>query len=74
MLLIGRNFALPQLQDDHPTRDSGERISLTDAEVERLAEILGRGISPTLALREALSRLADPERRPPELHWKETSA
>jgi uncharacterized protein (DUF1778 family) len=50
------------------------RIDLTDAEVERLAEILDRGFAPTPALRMALSRLADPKRRPPRLHWKETAA
>jgi hypothetical protein len=50
------------------------RIELTDAEVERLAEILDRGFTPTPALRRALSRLADPKRRPPRLHWKETAA
>lgn len=50
------------------------RIDLTDAEVERLAEILDRGFSPTPALREVLSRLADPKRQPPRLHWKETVA
>jgi hypothetical protein len=52
----------------------GGRIDLTDAEVERLAEILDRGFSPTPALREALSRLADPKRRPPRLRWKKTAA
>jgi hypothetical protein len=52
----------------------GGHIELTDAEVERLAEILERGFSPTPALRKALSRLADPKRRPPRLHWKETVA
>lgn len=50
------------------------RIELSDAEVERLAEILDRGFSPTPALRKALSRLADPKRQPPRLHWKETVA
>lgn len=50
------------------------RIVLTDAEVERLAEVLNSGFSPTPALRKALSRLADPERHPPQLHWKETTA
>jgi hypothetical protein len=50
------------------------RIELTDAEVERLAEILDRGFAPTPALRKALSRLADPKRQPPRLHWKETAA
>lgn len=50
---------------------SSMRIDLTDAEVERLAEILDRGFSPPHALHEALSRLADPKRRPPWLHWKE---
>ena len=52
----------------------GRRVDLTDAEVERLAEILDRSFSPTPALREVLSRLADPKRRPPRLHWKETAA
>lgn len=56
-----------------PTGDLAGRIDLTDAEVERLAEILDRGFSPTPALRKALSRLADPKRRPPRLHWKETT-
>ena len=50
------------------------RIDLTEAEVERLAEILDRGFSPTPALRKALSRLSDPQRRPPRLRWKETTA
>jgi hypothetical protein len=50
------------------------RIELTDAEVERLAEILDRGFSPTPALRKALLRLADPNRRPPKLRWKDTAA
>jgi hypothetical protein len=49
----------------------GIRIKLTDAEVERLAEILDRGFSPTPALRRALSRLVDSKRRPPQLHWRE---
>jgi hypothetical protein len=51
-----------------------ERIDLSEAEAERLAEILDGGFSPTPALRKALSRLADPKRRPPRLHWKETAA
>jgi hypothetical protein len=50
------------------------RIDLTEAEAERLAEILDRGFSPTPALRKALSRLADSKRRPPRLRWKETAA
>lgn len=50
------------------------RIELTDAEVQRLAEILDRGFSPTPALRRALSRLSDPKRRPPKLHWKDNAA
>jgi len=50
-----------------------ERIELTAEEVERLAEVLDGGFSPTAALRKALSRLADPKRRPPRLHWKEST-
>jgi len=46
-----------------------ERIELTDAEVERLAEILNRPFSPTPALRKVLARLADPKRQPPTLRW-----
>ena len=49
------------------------RIELTDAEVERLAEILDHGFSPSPALRKALSRLAESKRRPPQLHWKDTA-
>jgi len=51
-----------------------ERIDLTEAEVERLTEILDRGFSPTPALRKALSRLAEPNRQPPRLQWKENAA
>jgi hypothetical protein len=50
-----------------------ERIELSEAEVERLAEILDRGFSPSPALRAALSRLADPQGRPPQLQWKKTA-
>ena len=49
------------------------RIELTDAEVERLAEILDGSFSPPPALRKALSRLAESKRRPPRLHWKDTA-
>jgi uncharacterized protein (DUF1778 family) len=49
------------------------RIDLTHTEAERLAEVLDRDFSPPPALREALSRLADPERQPPQLNWKETA-
>jgi hypothetical protein len=51
-----------------------EHIDLTEAEAERLAEILDRGFSPTPALLKALSNLAGPKCRPPQLHWKETAA
>jgi hypothetical protein len=58
-----------QVASTHKLPKAGllERIVLTDAEVERLAEILNRGFSPTPALREALARLSDPERKPPPL-------
>jgi len=49
-------------------------LELTDAEVERLAEILDRGFSPPPALRKVLSRLAESKRRPPRLHWRDTEA
>jgi hypothetical protein len=66
----------PALERLRRTRDEDVvcRIELTDAEVERLAEILDRGFAPTPALREALSRLADPNRRPPRIRWKDTAA
>ena len=50
------------------------RIELSEAEVERLAEILDRGYSPPPALRKALSRLAESKRQAPRLHWKDTAA
>jgi hypothetical protein len=70
---ILRSPALDRLSHKQD-RGLPERIDLSDAEVERLAEIMDRGFSPTPALRKALSRLADPKRRPPRLHWKETTA
>ncbi len=50
------------------------RVELTDAEVERLSEILDLGFFPPPALRKALSRLADSKRRTPQFRWKESSA
>ena len=50
------------------------RIELGAAEVERLAEVLEQGFSPTPALRKALSRLADAKRKAPRLRWKNTAA
>ena len=66
----------PAIERVRRKQDKGvvARIDLTDAEVERLAKVLDRGFSPTPALRKALSRLADPERRPPRLRWKDTLA
>ncbi|MFY9821934.1 MAG: hypothetical protein WAM82_11160 [Thermoanaerobaculia bacterium] len=65
----------PVVERLHRKRDEVvERIELTDAEVERLAEILDRGFSPPPALRKALSRLAEAKRRPPRLRWKDTAA
>jgi hypothetical protein len=66
----------PAIERLHRKQDEGVtgRIDLTDVEVERLADILDRGFSPSPGLREALARLADPKRRPPRLHWKETAA
>jgi len=51
-----------------------ERIELSEAEMERLAETLERPFSPTPALRKVLTQLADSKRRPPQLSWKDTSA
>jgi len=68
-----RSPAIERLRRRQDESVSG-RIDLTDAEAERLAEILGRGFSPTLALRKALLRLADPKRQPPRLRWNETAA
>ena len=70
---ILRSPALERLQKAHE-EGAMVRIELTDAEAERLAEILDRGFSPTPALRKALSRLADPKRQPPQLRWKDTAA
>jgi len=68
-----RSPALERLSRKH-AESPLRRIDLTEAETERLAEILNRGFSPTPALRKALSRLADSQRRPPRLQWKETTA
>lgn len=49
------------------------RITLSEEEVERLAVILERGFSPTPDLRDLLRRLAQTDRQPPELTWRESS-
>ncbi len=48
-------------------------VTLSDAEVKRLARILDRGFEPTPTLRAVLQRLANPKRRPPKLRWKKTA-
>lgn len=48
---------------------SPRRIELSADEARRLAAILDRRFDPPPALREALARLADPERSAPALHW-----
>jgi hypothetical protein len=56
------------------TAGVGGPIELTDSEVERLADALDRGFSPTPALRKVLSRLAEAKRKPPKLRWKSGAA
>jgi len=50
------------------------RLELDDDETRRLAEILDRGFDPPPALTACLRRLADPERKAPELTWADASA
>jgi uncharacterized protein (DUF1778 family) len=50
------------------------RLELDDDETRRLAEILDRGFDPQPALIACLRRLADPERKAPELTWSDASA
>jgi hypothetical protein len=69
-----RSPTLERLRRKHDAEDVLCRIELTDTEVKKLAEILDRGFSPTPALRGALTRLADPNRRPPRIRWKDTAA
>ena len=50
-------------------RPVGERLTLSDAEVRRLAAVLDGGFDPPPALRAALANLARADRRPPTLRW-----
>jgi hypothetical protein len=45
------------------------RLALSAEETRRLGEILDRGFDPPPALLECLKRLADPQRKAPELRW-----
>lgn len=57
---------------DQELEDLRQRhLTLSEAKVERLAEVLDRGFEPTPALRAVLKNLASPKRRPPPLRWKE---
>lgn len=47
------------------------RVMLDDDDVNRLAEILDRGFSPTPALRRLLGSLADPDHVAPAPDWGE---
>src|SRR5262245_5682568 len=55
-------------------KDIGERLTLSDEEAARLAEVMNRGYRPPPALRKALANLASPKRRPPKLRWKKSAA
>lgn len=57
-----------------PAGAAPARLALDDEEVRRLAEVLDRGFDPPQALLECLSRLAEPERRAPELTWTDAPA
>lgn len=50
------------------------RLELSAEETRRLAEILDRGFDPPPALLESLRRLADPDRKAPELIWADGPA
>ena len=50
------------------------RLLLSDEETHKLAEILDRGFDPPPALIACLRRLADPERKAPDLTWAAESA
>lgn len=69
-----RSPAIERLRRRQGEDAVGATLELSDAEVERLAEILNRGFSPTPALRRALSRLAEPKPRPPRLHWEKAAS
>jgi hypothetical protein len=65
--------ALERLRNSGARR-IGERIELTDLEVNRLAGVLDRGFVAPPALRRALLNLAAPRRRAPKLRWKRPAA
>lgn len=48
-------------------------IVLSESETKRLAKILDEGFKPTAGLRKALANLADPDRKPPVIRWKDPS-
>ncbi len=54
--------------------DPMPRLDLSAEETRRLAEILDRGFDPPAALRQSLNRLADPQRKAPELVWTDAPA
>jgi hypothetical protein len=51
----------------------GTRLTLSDAEVRRLAAALDSGFDPPPALRATLANLARADRRPPALSWPPTA-
>jgi hypothetical protein len=46
-------------------------IVLSESETKRLAKILDEGFKPTAGLRKALVNLADSNRKPPVIRWKD---
>lgn len=50
---------------------AAERIALDGPELTRLARLLGAGFAPTPGLLRSLKNLADSDRRPPEIEWRE---
>jgi hypothetical protein len=60
---------IERIQQRRGGAEGPARLALNDQEVRRLCEILDRGFDPSPDLVTSLSRLADPERRPPQLDW-----
>lgn len=60
---------LARLQQEQ--RQLGEPLQLSQTEVEKLAEIMGREFRPSAKLRDSLLRIAAPDRQPPPIEWRE---
>lgn len=63
---------LERLQRQGKQHLPGKPMLLSDGEIEKLSEILNKEFHPSPSLRKSLQHIADPDRSPPHIEWRDS--